>query len=77
MKPCDHKTAGDHVVGGDATVRPLTWICSVCGKKFRWTETSSYKGSIECPKCGFAAIEVVCCDEACRRAVSSGERSLR
>jgi hypothetical protein len=61
---CNHKTITDHVE--DEKVDPKTWICSVCTKKFQWSDEASYYGKMECPKCGMAAIDAVCCSQDCR-----------
>lgn len=60
----NHKTLHDHSFRREDGV--LIWICSACNKRAPWSESWSYFGSIECPRCWVANIERVFCSDACR-----------
>lgn len=56
---CTHPTIETHKKDG-------AWICSWCTAVFKWGPEASYFGSMECRKCGRAAIAKVFCSTLCR-----------
>ena len=61
---CKHKTFHDHTLHQLVDGKSV-WVCSACGKDGFWSDSWAYWGSIECAKCGFAAMESVACSTAC------------
>jgi DNA-directed RNA polymerase subunit RPC12/RpoP len=61
-KRCTHGTVATHKIGD-------MWVCSECGRRFRWDDKSSYYGNIECLDCGFIRVDAVACSDECRKKI--------
>jgi len=62
-KPCTHKTSKNHTFAGVGAGAPRLWICSVCAIVDVWGPGWTYRGNVECKRCGWAEIEHVWCPE--------------
>lgn len=70
--PCTHKTFIDHTSDGYRYPNgKLAWKCSECGLVGPWSDSWSYWGSLECPKCQTADIDWVACSSKCAKALKA------